>query len=289
MCSSLPLIIGGDLLDVKKPGAIPRRTPRNRNNASTKRKASEREGKGEVQEAEEEVMAAAAEELSTAARSSGGGPLGTEEEEEERRRGESESEGEESGMAAVLDFDMLCASVALSAERRKGAAAAEAAGDCGGGVGGGGVQRMWEGDVVLDCLEDRRIALEAACCPCYRFGKNMRRANLGSCFLQGMFYFVLLAAVLVSLIAFSVTKHHIYLYMGLASVLLVAIYTGYFRRRIRKQFNIRGTESSLDDCVLHLICPCCTLCQVISAKAHLCPQFYSLLIFGNCELTCTIF
>lgn len=68
MCSSLPLIIGGDLLDVKKPGAIPRRTPRNRNNASTKRKASEREGKGEVQEAEEEVMAAAAEELSTPAR-----------------------------------------------------------------------------------------------------------------------------------------------------------------------------------------------------------------------------
>jgi len=120
---------------------------------------------------------------------------------------------------------------------------------------------MWEGDVVLDCLEDRRIALEASCCPCYRFGKNMRRANLGSCFLQGMVYCILLAAVLISLIAFSVTRHHIYLYMGLGSVLLIAIYTGYFRRRIRKQFNIRGTESSLDDCVLHLICPCCTLCQ----------------------------
>ncbi|XP_062190479.1 uncharacterized protein LOC133893468 [Phragmites australis] len=193
-------------------------------------------------------MAAAAEEVSTAAR----GPA-------EEERGESESEGEE-GMA-VLDFDMLCASVALAAGRRKGGAAAaeEAAGD--GGGGGGGVQRMWEGDVVLDCLEDRRVALEAACCPCYRFGKNMRRANLGSCFLQGMVYFILLVAFLISLIAFSVTRHHIYLYMGLGSVLLIAIYTGYFRRRIRKQFNIRGTESSLDDCVLHLICPCCTLCQ----------------------------
>jgi hypothetical protein len=54
---------------------------------------------------------------------------------------------------------MLCASVVLAAERRKGAAAAEA--DSDGGV-GGGVQRMWEGDVVLDCLDDRRIALEAA-------------------------------------------------------------------------------------------------------------------------------
>jgi hypothetical protein len=74
------------------------------------------------------------------------------------RRGDSESEGEER-VAAVLDFDMLCASVVLAAERRKGAAAAEA--DSDGGV-GGGVQRMWEGDVVLDCLDDRRIALEAA-------------------------------------------------------------------------------------------------------------------------------
>uniref|UniRef100_A0A0A9DMF8 Uncharacterized protein n=1 Tax=Arundo donax TaxID=35708 RepID=A0A0A9DMF8_ARUDO len=89
----------------------------------------------------------------------------------------------------------------------------------------------------------------------------MRRANLGSCFLQGMVYFILLVDVLISLIAFLVTRHHIYLYMGLGSVLLIAVYTGYFRRRIRKQFNIQGTESSLDDCVLHLICPSCTLCQ----------------------------
>ncbi|KAG8099702.1 hypothetical protein GUJ93_ZPchr0013g34728 [Zizania palustris] len=129
--------------------------------------------------------------------------------------------GEEEAMA-VLDFDMLCASVALAAERRKDSAAAaaatEEAGGAGGGGGGGGVQRMWEGDVVLDCLEDRRIALVAACCPCYRFGKNMRRANLGSCFFQAMVYFLLLVAVL-------------------------------------------GTDSSLDDYVLHLICPCCTLCQ----------------------------
>jgi hypothetical protein len=94
-------------------------------------------------------MAAAAD-VSTAAEEGG-----------QRGEHESESEGEEVGVAAVLDFDMLCASVALSAERRKGAAAPEgAAGDCGGG--GGGVQRMWEGDVVLDCLEDRRIALEAS-------------------------------------------------------------------------------------------------------------------------------
>lgn len=87
--------------------------------------------------------------------------------------------------------------------------------------------------------------------------KSDRRLKL----FQAMVYLISLVAILVSLIAFSVTRHNIYLYMGLSSVLLIAIYTGYFRRRIRKQFNIRGTDSSLDDCVLHLICPCCTLCQ----------------------------
>lgn len=104
-------------------------------------------------------MAAAAE-VSTAART---GSSRVAEDGEQRGGSESESEGEEAGVAAVLDFDMLCASVAMSAERRKGAAVtapAGADGDCGGG--GGGVQRMWEGDVVLDCLEDRRIALEAS-------------------------------------------------------------------------------------------------------------------------------
>ena len=53
----------------------------------------------------------------------------------------------------VLDFDMLCASVALEAERRKGASTAAAVAREGGSGGAGdGVQRMWEGDVVLDCL-----------------------------------------------------------------------------------------------------------------------------------------
>jgi hypothetical protein len=62
-------------------------------------------------------------------------------------------------------------------------------------------------------------------------------------FLSGMVYCIPLAAVLISLISFSVTRHHIYLYMGIGSILLIPIYTGYFRRRIRKQFNIRASIS----------------------------------------------
>ncbi|XP_010927854.2 uncharacterized protein [Elaeis guineensis] len=111
---------------------------------------------------------------------------------------------------AVLDFDMLCATVALQTQgftvekRRMGMAEEEEEeGEERGEF--DGLQRMWEGH-VLDCFEDRRIAIESACCPCYRFGRNMRRANLGSCFLQ-------------------------------------------------------GSDNYLDDCVNHLICPCCTLCQ----------------------------
>lgn len=119
---------------------------------------------------------------------------------------------------------------------------------------------MWEGD-VLDCLADRRIAIEAACCPCYRFGKNMRRANLGSCFLQGTVYFFLVLLVLFDLIAFVMTKRHSFLFIGVASAISFGIYLGHFRTRMGKQFNIRGSNSYVDDCVNHLICPCCTLCQ----------------------------
>lgn len=79
-------------------------------------------------------------------------------EEEERRLME--------GMA-VLDFDMLCSTVALQAAQGKWRS-------LGGGGGGseeedaaifgdlgGGVLRMWEGE-VLDCFEDRRIALQSS-------------------------------------------------------------------------------------------------------------------------------
>ncbi|XP_020589894.1 uncharacterized protein LOC110031159 [Phalaenopsis equestris] len=162
---------------------------------------------------------------------------------------------------AVLDFDMLCAAVALQTqgvkvERRIEKEEEENRGD----DELGGVQRMWEGD-VLGCLEDQRIAMEAVCCPCCRFGKNMGRAGLGPCFLQGIVYLTLLALALSSFIAFGIAKQHYFLYVGIASTILVLLYSGYFRARIRKMFNIRGSGSSLEDCIIHLLCPCCTLCQ----------------------------
>eukprot|EP00262_Sarcandra_glabra_P015112 TRINITY_DN4589_c2_g1_i1.p1 TRINITY_DN4589_c2_g1~~TRINITY_DN4589_c2_g1_i1.p1 ORF type:complete len:276 (+),score=42.95 TRINITY_DN4589_c2_g1_i1:159-986(+) len=175
--------------------------------------------------------------------------------------GEEEAEERFLEGVAVLDFDMLCATVALqtqgfSVEKR---GKAEEVDEDGGEI--GGVQRMWEGE-VLDCFEDRRIALETACCPCYRFGKNMGRAGFGSCFLQGTIYTILAATAFLNYIAYAITKRHHFLFLAVAFTILVGTYLGYFRTQIRKQFNIRvGSDSSVDDCVNHLICPCCTLCQ----------------------------
>ncbi|KAI6704906.1 hypothetical protein NL676_007868 [Syzygium grande] len=164
----------------------------------------------------------------------------------------------------VLDFDMLCSTVALQTQ---GKWRKLESGDCGGGGGddegldlGGGVFRMWEGE-VLDCFEDRRVALQSSCCPCYRFGKNMKRAGFGSCFMQGTFHFVLAFCAVFSVIAFAVTKRHLFLYLAVAFALSLGTYMGLFRAQIRKKFNIKGTDSFLDDCVYHFICPCCALCQ----------------------------
>ncbi|XP_043690178.1 protein PLANT CADMIUM RESISTANCE 8-like [Telopea speciosissima] len=174
-----------------------------------------------------------------------------------------EEKGEDTFMegVTVLDFDMLCATVALQTQefsKEKWDKLEENI--HGNGMEIGGVQRMWEGE-VLDCFVDRRIAIETACCPCYRFGKNMGRAGFGCGFIHGAVYFVLAVTALLNLIAFAVTMRRCFLYLVLAFIILAGTYLGFFRTQIRKQFHIRGSDSCLDDCVNHLICPCCTLCQ----------------------------
>lgn len=63
----------------------------------------------------------------------------------------------------VLDFDMLCSTVALQTQGKWSKLEHVEGGDVVGGEGGdfGGVLRMWEGE-LLDCFDDRRIALESA-------------------------------------------------------------------------------------------------------------------------------
>uniref|UniRef100_A0A6M2F775 Uncharacterized protein n=1 Tax=Populus davidiana TaxID=266767 RepID=A0A6M2F775_9ROSI len=185
--------------------------------------------------------------------------------------GKEEAEEEEKllmeGMS-VLDFDMLCSTVAMQTQGKYWAKLEskeeEEEGDLrhyNNGVGGGGGGfRMWEGE-VLDCFDDRRIATESLCCPCYRFGKNMRRTGFGSCFLQGVVYYALAFSALLSFVAFIVTKRLYFLYFSVAITFFIGIYLGFFRTQMKKKFNIRGSDSSLDDCVYHLICSCCSLSQ----------------------------
>ncbi|KAK7319589.1 hypothetical protein RJT34_04312 [Clitoria ternatea] len=157
---------------------------------------------------------------------------------------------------AVLDFDMLCSTVALHAAHGKwGKLGVD---EEGGEI--GGVFRMWEGE-ILDCFDDQRIALESACCPCYRFGKNMKRAGLGSCYIQAAVYFLLAIGAFLNMIAFAVTRRRCFLYLAVAFIVSLGAYLGFFRTRIRNKFNIKGSDSSLDDFAYHFACPCCTLCQ----------------------------
>ncbi|KAK4421278.1 protein PLANT CADMIUM RESISTANCE 8 [Sesamum alatum] len=152
----------------------------------------------------------------------------------------------------VLDLDMLRSMVAMHAEK--------------GGPGKlnrekGGVLRMWEGEIVGDCFSDGKTAMQSTCCPCHRFGKNMQRAGFGSTFLQGSVYFILVVVALSNLLAFIITRTCCFLCLATASTVSAGIYAGYYRTQIRRKFKIQSGESFLDDCVFHLICPCCTLCQ----------------------------
>lgn len=75
------------------------------------------------------------------------------EEEEERLLG--------NGMA-VLDFDLLCSTVAMQKQGKWTVLNVEDEDEVEEGFGsGGGVLRMWEGE-ILDCFEDRRVAVESA-------------------------------------------------------------------------------------------------------------------------------
>ncbi|GAV67419.1 PLAC8 domain-containing protein [Cephalotus follicularis] len=170
-------------------------------------------------------------------------------------------EGEEDkfveGMA-VLDFDMLCTTVALQTQGGKWRILGSQEDE--NGVESGAVLRMWEGHVI-DFFDDRRLAIESACCPCYRFGKNMRRGGFGPCFIQGTVYLILVVSVLLNIGVFVVTKRHCFLYLGVAFTISIGAYLGFFRGQIKKKFNIRDSDSLWNDCFHHLICPCCTLAQ----------------------------
>ncbi|KAL4338798.1 hypothetical protein AHAS_Ahas12G0246200 [Arachis hypogaea] len=159
-----------------------------------------------------------------------------------------EKDGLLEGMA-VLDFDMLCSSVALRTSHRNWGKLGRVVGNDdddeeqnGGEF--GGVLRMWEGE-LLDCFDDRRILLESTCCPCYRFGKNMKRAGFGSCYIQAAMYFLLAIGAFLNFIAFAVTKRHCFLYLAVAFIFSVGLYLGFFRSRIRHKFNIKVTLFSI--------------------------------------------
>ncbi|KAK9714778.1 hypothetical protein RND81_06G119300 [Saponaria officinalis] len=163
---------------------------------------------------------------------------------DEKLGGNCEKEEEEKLIesSAVLDFDVLCSTVAMQSQgkwRLFENEEDEQSGGCGGGVGGGGggVLRMWEGE-ILDCFDDHSIAIQSFCCPCYRFGKNMKRAGQGSCFIQGTVYLILAVSVFLNSVAFIITRKSCFLYLAVAVTVSLGTYLGFFRTQIRNKFNI---------------------------------------------------
>ncbi|KAK1422639.1 hypothetical protein QVD17_17925 [Tagetes erecta] len=165
---------------------------------------------------------------------------------------------EEERLIESVAFDVLCSTVAMKTNQGKWNKLDEVYDD--GGEMGSGVFRMWEGDVV-DCFDDRRLVLQSLFCPWYRFGENMRLVGFGSCFLQGFVYIILATVALCNFVAFTITKKPYFLYLAVAFALSLGAYMGFHRSKMRKKFNIKGSDSSLDDCISHLVCPCCTLAQ----------------------------
>ncbi|KAH9303946.1 hypothetical protein KI387_008350, partial [Taxus chinensis] len=179
---------------------------------------------------------------------------------------------------AVLDFDVLCATVAMQSESLSFEFRRLADRE-----GGGGVQRLWEGG-LMDCCDDRKILLETACCPSSTFGKNMRRGGFGTCVGQGIAHFLFGVSALVCYIVFGVTKVYSFLYLAITITVLLALYTGYFRTEMRRRFNIKGSDSALDDCMHHLLCSSCTLCQFLMIiHFHECTQEARTLEMNNVQ------
>lgn len=172
------------------------------------------------------------------------------------------AEDEERLMEGVLDFDVLCSTVAMQTQKVKWSQLnAEERDETEMLYSNGGVLRMWEGELLYDCFEDRHIAFQSTCCPCYRFGKNMRRAGFGPCFLQGSVYLMLVVVAVLNMLAFLITKKRCFVYLAAAFTIALGTYLGFYRTQIRRKFNIRDNDNPLDDCINHLICPCCSLCQ----------------------------
>ncbi|KAL0442849.1 UNVERIFIED_CONTAM: hypothetical protein Slati_2007600 [Sesamum latifolium] len=127
--------------------------------------------------------------------------------------------------ATVLDFDMLCSTVAMQAHK--------------------GRWGKLNGD-----NEDEKFVSD-----CHQYGGGSLECG------KGFIHFILAVVALSNLLAFVITRTRCFLYLAIAFTVFIGTYLGYHRMQIRRKFNIKGGESSVDDCVHHLVCPFCTLSQ----------------------------
>jgi Cys-rich protein (TIGR01571 family) len=129
----------------------------------------------------------------------------------------------------------------------------------------GGLQRLWEGG-LFEIGDHSDVTIQTACCPCATFGTNMERSGFGTSWGQGGILLLLSIGAVSFYVMFLCTGSPWFIYGMLSLLVLMAMYAGHYRARIRKRFNIIGSEggdtvSSIDDHLYHIMCGCCSLCQ----------------------------
>ncbi|KAH9576394.1 hypothetical protein CY35_01G158900 [Sphagnum magellanicum] len=128
-----------------------------------------------------------------------------------------------------------------------------------------GLQRLWEGG-LFEIGDHSDVTIQTAFCPCATFGRNMERSGFGTSWGQGGIFLLLSVGAVSFYITYVCTGSPWFIYGTLSLLLLMAMYAGHYRVRMRRRFNIIGSEggntvSLIDDHLYHLMCGCCSLCQ----------------------------
>ncbi|KAJ6797194.1 protein PLANT CADMIUM RESISTANCE 8-like [Iris pallida] len=100
-----------------------------------------------------------------------------------------------------------------------------------------GAGEQWSSE-LFDCDMSQDYAIATAICPCVTFGQIAEIVDEGqtSCLLAGVLYMVMIPALFTC-----------------------SVLSSGYRQKIRQKYNL--VEAPSDDCSVHLINPCCALCQ----------------------------
>jgi Cys-rich protein (TIGR01571 family) len=117
-----------------------------------------------------------------------------------------------------------------------------------------GLQRLWEGG-LFEIGDHSDVTIQTAFCPCATFGRNMERSGFGTSWGQGGIFLLLSVGAVSFYITYVCTGSPWFIYGTLSLLLLMAMYAGHYRVRMRRRFNIIVSFIFITT----LLCSCSTL------------------------------